>query len=190
MPRRAWSSGCAPTSTPIAATATGPGCCPSPPMTRAGTPRSTTRTSSSDGWPTSTASIAPATSGRVIPGGRWCWCARSAPRCCKCRRSAAPWSMSRRSACCAPGSMACPGTPPWLRPRSPRRPAATSRRSRSSSATTMPRPSSATPSTAACPTRIRYAGAITLDQRAVLRVTAFRSGWSASLPVTATFDVR
>jgi uncharacterized repeat protein (TIGR03806 family) len=36
----------------------------------------------------------------------------------------------------------------------------------------------------------RYAGAITLDQRAVLRVTAFRSGWSASLPVTATFDVR
>jgi hypothetical protein len=36
----------------------------------------------------------------------------------------------------------------------------------------------------------RYAGALTLDHRAVLRVKAFRTGWSASLPVTATFDVR
>jgi uncharacterized repeat protein (TIGR03806 family) len=37
---------------------------------------------------------------------------------------------------------------------------------------------------------LRYGGPITLDHRAVLRVKALRTGWSGSLPVTATFDVR
>ena len=36
----------------------------------------------------------------------------------------------------------------------------------------------------------RYAGPITLDHRAVLRVIAYRDGWANSVPVTATFDVR
>jgi hypothetical protein len=36
----------------------------------------------------------------------------------------------------------------------------------------------------------RYAGTLTLDRGAVLRVKAFRNGWAASLPVTAAYDVR